>query len=93
MDISGSQMVVTCVPATRLQNQVLMLVTNHLWRRNREERIFAQRAVWSGDHRITQGKMRQERLLVSLPYQFPGSSTPEDKHTEIVRVTGDAPGT
>ena len=48
------------------------------------ERDFVQRAEPSGGHGITQGKMRQERLLVSLLYLFPGVSTPEDKHTEMV---------
>lgn len=57
-----------------------------------QEKDFAQRAVSSADQRITQGKMGQEVLFVSWLYQFPGVSTPEDKHTEIVRVTGDAPG-
>ena len=42
---------------------------------------------------ITQGKMKQESLLVSLLYQFLGVSTPENKYMEIVRGIGGAPGT
>ena len=48
----------------------------------------AQRAMG-----ITQGKMKQESLLVSLLYQFLGVSTPENKYMEIVRGIGGAPGT
>ena len=42
---------------------------------------------------ITQGKMKQESLLVSFLYQFFGVSTPENKYIEIVRGIGGAPGT
>ena len=42
---------------------------------------------------ITQGKMKQESLLVSLLYQVLGVSTPENKYIEIVRGIGGAPGT
>ena len=45
---------------------------------------------------ITQGKMKQEWLLVSLLYQFLGVSMPENKYMEIVkalvvRLAPDAP--
>ena len=42
---------------------------------------------------ITQGKMKQEALFVSLLYQFVGISTSENKYMEIVRGIGDSPGT
>ena len=35
---------------------------------------------------ITQGKMEQEWLLVSLLYQFLGVSMPENKYMEIVKA-------
>ena len=54
---------------------------------------FGQKAVWSIAVGITQGKMKQKSLLVSLPYQFPGISTSENKYMEIVRGIGGAPGT
>ena len=62
-------------------------------REGMEETDFAQRAVWTGDTVITQGKVRQECLLPSWLYQCPGGSTKEDKQTEGVRVTGGTPGT
>ena len=40
---------------------------------------------------ITWGKMKQESLLVSLLYQFLGTSTPENKYMEIV-LAPDTPG-
>ena len=40
---------------------------------------------------ITWGKMKQESLLVSLLYQFLGTSTPENKYIEIV-LAPDTPG-
>ena len=42
---------------------------------------------------ITQGKMKQESLFVSLLYQFLGISTSENKYMEIVRGICGAPGT
>ena len=42
---------------------------------------------------ITQGKIKQEWLLVSLLYQFLGVSTPENKYMEIVRGIVGGPGT
>ena len=42
---------------------------------------------------ITQRKMKQEGLFVSLLYQLFGLSTSENKHMEIVRGIGGAPGT
>ena len=42
---------------------------------------------------FTQGKMKQESLLVSLFYEFLGISTPENKYMGIVRGIGGAPGT
>ena len=46
---------------------------------------------------ITQGKIKQEALFVSLLYQFLGISTSENKYMEIVRalvmpLAPDAPG-
>ena len=48
----------------------------------------AQRAMG-----ITQGKMKQESLLISSLYLFLDVSTPENKYMEIVRGIGGAPGT
>ena len=42
---------------------------------------------------ITQGKMKQESLLVFLLYLLLGVSTSENKYMEIVRGIGGAPGT
>ena len=42
---------------------------------------------------ITQGKMKQQPLFVSLLYSFLCISTPENKYMEIVRGIGGAPGT
>lgn len=52
-----------------------------------EERDFSQRAVWSGSPMITQGEMRQDPLLVSWFYQFPGNLGGEDMNMEKKRVT------
>ena len=41
---------------------------------------------------ITQGKMKQESLLISSLYLFLDVSTPENKYMEIVKGTGAAPG-
>ena len=45
LDISGSQLTMIRVPATRLQSQVLMLFEEAI-----EERDFEQKAVWSKNH-------------------------------------------
>ena len=42
---------------------------------------------------FTQGKMKQESLLVFLLYLLLGVSTPKNKYMEIVRGIGGAPGT
>ena len=42
---------------------------------------------------ITQGKIKQEALFVSLLCQLFGLSTSENKHMETVRGIGGAPGT
>ena len=52
LGISGSQLTVSWVPATRLHSQVLMLLTSHLWRSKRGKSL-GQKAVWSkgsGNH-------------------------------------------
>lgn len=72
---------------------MLILVPVATSREGMEETDFAQRAVWSGDTVITQGKVRQERLLASWLSQCPGDSTKEDEQTEGVRVTAGTPGT
>ena len=48
LDISGSQVIVSWVSATRLQNQGLMLFTNHLWRRNRGTSFWVESSVVNG---------------------------------------------
>ena len=52
LDISGSQLTVIRIPTTRLQSQVLMLFTSHLWRSKRGKSL-GKTAVWSkgrGNH-------------------------------------------
>ena len=48
LDISGSQLTVSWVPATRLHSQVLMLFTSHLWRRNRGKSFCSESSVVKG---------------------------------------------
>ena len=48
LDISGSQLIVSWVSSTRLQNQVLMLFTSHLWRWNRGKRFLSESSVVKG---------------------------------------------
>ena len=59
----------------------------------KEERVLGREQCGQRALGITQGKMKQKSLLVSLPYQFPGISTSENKYMEIVRGIGGAPGT
>ena len=48
LDISGSQLIVSWVSATRLQIQGLMLFTSHLWKRNRGKSFWAESSVVKG---------------------------------------------
>ena len=48
LDFSESQQTVSWVPSTRLQNQVLMLFTSHLWRRNRGKSFWTESNVFKG---------------------------------------------
>ena len=62
LDISGSQLTVSSVPATRLHSQVLI-----------EERVFGQRPVWSKGCENTWGKMTNSHYLfiaLSVPWHF-----------------------
>ena len=45
LDIFGSQLIVSWVPATRLQSQVIMSFTGHLWRKNRGRSFWAESSV------------------------------------------------
>ena len=48
MDICGSQLIVSWVPASRLWSQGLILFTSHLWRRNRGKSFWAESSVVKG---------------------------------------------
>ena len=67
------QLIVSYVPATRLQGQLLMLVTGHLWRRNRGERFWAESSVVRGPQNHTgQDEKRAIPcfLTLSIPWNF-----------------------
>ena len=57
----------------------------------KEERVLGWEQCGQRALGITRGKMKQESLLVSLLYQFLGTSTPENKYMEIV-LAPDTPG-
>ena len=69
LDISGSQLIVSWVSATRLHSQVLMLFTSHLWRR-----IFGQRTEWSKGHGNHLGQDETAAIIcffaLSVPWHF-----------------------
>ena len=48
LDISGSQLTVSWISATRLESQGLMLFTSHLWRNNRGKGLWAESSVVNG---------------------------------------------
>ena len=73
LDISGSQLVVSWVPATRLQGQVLMFFTSHLQRRNRGKIFCPESSVVSRprDHTRQDGTRAFVCLLaLSVPWSF-----------------------
>ena len=63
LDMSGSHLTVSWIPAIRLPSQVLMLFTSHLWR-SKSGKSFGQRAVWLNDHGNHMGQDEKESLLV-----------------------------
>ena len=94
LDISGSQLTVIWVPATRLQSQVLLLFTNHLWRSKRGKRFWAESSVVRGpqDH-AGQDETRAIPcfLALSVPWNFhPWGQA----HIEslVVTLAPDSPG-
>ena len=48
LDISKSQLIVSWVSASRLQNQGLMLFLSHLWRRSKGKSFWAESSVVKG---------------------------------------------
>ena len=48
LGISGSQLIVSWVPATRLHSQVLILFTSHLWGNKRRKSFWAESSVVKG---------------------------------------------
>ena len=69
-----------------------MLFTSHL-EEAKVERVLGREQCGQRAMGITQGKIKQEALFVSLLYQLFGLSTSENKHMETVRGIGGAPGT
>ena len=73
LDLSGYQLTVSWVPATRLNSQVLMLFTNHLWGSKRRK-SFGQRAMWSKGHGNHMGQDETKVITcffaLSVPWHF-----------------------
>ena len=73
LDISGSQLTVSWVPATRLNSQVLMLFTSHLWGSKRRKSL-GQRAVWSKGYGNHKGQDETRVITcffaLSVPWHF-----------------------
>ena len=91
LDISGSQLIVSWVPSTRLKSQVLMLFTSHLWRRNRGKSL-GKTVVWSkGDGNHTgQDETRVISCFFALSFPWCFYSW---KQVPGNRGIGGAPGT
>ena len=73
MDISGYQLVVSSIQATRLQDLVLMLFTSQIQRRNRGRRFCPECSVvsWPWDHTGQDGTRAKVCLLaLSVPWSF-----------------------
>ena len=95
LNISGSQLTVIRVPATRLQSQALMLFTSHLWRSKRGK-SFGQRAGWSkgrGNH-TGQDETRVIACFfaLSVPWCFYFWIQVHGDRALLVPLAPDAPG-
>ena len=73
LDISGSQLTVSWVPATRLHSHVLMLFTSHLWRRNRGKSFSSESSMVKGpweSYGVRETRVITCFFALSVPWRF-----------------------